>query len=82
MSWKDGFNAALLRFLQQNMNKPQAAEVTDFTEGRQVMSYCDTCGYDTAIVEITYKDRDGCNRIATWEGSFSLLIGELTEEDS
>jgi len=80
MSWKDGLNAALLKFLKEEMGKTDATEIVDFRPDRQERGYCDTCAYSVTVVEISYRT-GGNQRTKTveWEGEFSDLISRLGE---
>jgi len=80
MSWKDGFNAALLKFLKEELKRDDAVEVIDFETERQERGYFDTCGYNITVVVINYRDSKGFLKTAEWDGDFGELIRELTEE--
>lgn len=71
MSWKEDFNAALLRFTREDLHHYDAEEVTGFEQaGGQ---------WSEPVIEITYRDRAGHSRIAEWQGDFAELIGRLAE---
>lgn len=78
MGWKEGFNAALLRFVQEKLDS-KAAEIRHFEQRTEERGYCDTCGYTTVVTGISYYDNDGRIEYKTWEGNFADLINELTE---
>jgi hypothetical protein len=76
-AWKEGFNTAVLKFLQTEMGKSDAREVTNLTTGTETRGYCDTCSYDVTIIEITYTDTEGKSRYASWEGNLADFITAL-----
>ena len=67
MGWKEDLNQALLRFVQDYPDIDDAVEVISFEQVMREMSFCDTCGYSTAFIEISFKDNDGKNAIAEFE---------------
>ena len=80
MGWKEDFDQALLFFVQVTLGKTDAAEITYFEQVMREMSFCDTCGYSTAFIEISFKDNDGKNGYTEWRGDFGELLTTLTEE--
>lgn len=76
MNWKEHFYAALLRFLQTELNRPEATRVTSFeqvtTEGHRYSEY--TMDPEQTVIEIYYDDY-GC---AEWRGDFGELLEALT----
>lgn len=76
MNWKENFCAALLRFLQTELNRPEARRVTSFEqlhiEGHRWSEY--TYDGDQTVIEIYYDDY-GC---AEWKGDFGELLEALT----
>lgn len=81
MSWKEGFNAALLRFLKEDMGKGDAVEVTSVEESAYEGAQYSEVTKDSPFitVEFYWKDNTGKSRWTEWEGSFADLIGRLTE---
>jgi hypothetical protein len=80
MSWKDGFYAALLRFLRDEMGHPEAVAVTCFEEDMSLVR-CDTCSYTVTTVTISYRTgSSGPEYAADWEGSLVSLITRLSED--
>ena len=80
-SWKTGFYAALLKYVQEH-GHPNATEVTGFYD-----SYwsggCDTCDTCGAIeVDIYFKTADSDRgQTYTYDGSFFSLISNLSEDN-
>lgn len=77
MNWKEHFYAALLRFLQTELNHPEAMQVTSFEQvtTERWLSEVTSDG-DATVIEIYYDDY-GC---AEWKGDFGELLDKLTEE--
>jgi hypothetical protein len=80
VSWKDGFNAALLKFVREDLGHPEATEVTDFRTEVQDRGLCDTCGYSVTVAQISYRV-EGVKypRTAEWDGDFAELITRLAD---
>lgn len=78
MSWKEGFDAALLRLVREDLGAPDATEVTGFEqreiEGYRWSSY--TFEPASTIVDIRYR-ASGYASTVTWKGDFSDLIRKL-----
>lgn len=79
MSWKEGFSAALLKFVREDLGKADATEVTNFDSTTQERGNCDTCGYTVTVIEITYRTADRGGLMAEWEGDFGELIRRLSD---
>jgi hypothetical protein len=58
-----------------------AVEVISYYENRYRVGNCDTCGYDTVDVVITYLDGNGNDHRYDYSGYFSDLINELVDGD-
>jgi hypothetical protein len=81
MSWKEGFYAALLKFLREELGKSDAVEVTGFHSEREERGYCETCAYSTTVIVINYRTEGGrFVETAEWEGEFAELISRLEEK--
>jgi hypothetical protein len=83
MSWKEDLNAALLKFLREEMGKTDATEVTGFEEDYQPgTGNYDSLDYSTWSVDIYYRSPEHkYPLIATWEGRFSELITRLSDTE-
>lgn len=76
VNWKENFYAALLRFLQTELNHPEATRIESFGQrmvpGFRYSEY--TGDLDHAVIEITF---DGW-QVAEWKGDFAELLEALT----
>lgn len=81
MSWKEGFYAALLRFVKEELGRDDAVQVTSFETTRQERGFCETCSYETTVIEISYRSISGNLRLAEWEGDFGELISRLADKE-
>lgn len=82
MGWKDDFNQALLRLVQDYRDTDDAVEVTGFEQETRPGWKYSTWTEDPAetVIMITYRTAAGWSRELEWHGDFGELIDKLTEE--
>ena len=82
MGWKEDFNQALLRFVQDYPDIDDAVEVTDFEQEHREGFRDSTWTQDSSytVIMITYKGSDGRRKTLEWTGDFWELMSKLTEE--
>ena len=82
MGWKEDFNQALLRFVQDYPDIDDAVEVTDFEQEHREGFRYNTWTQDSSytVIMITYKGSDGRRKTLEWTGDFWELMTKLTEE--
>lgn len=56
-----------------------AVEVTNVDQATESGGYCDTCWYEYAVIEISYKDSSGKLRSHTYSGDLGEFIRELDD---
>lgn len=70
-SWVDGFNAALLRFLQKY--RPEAVKITNYDD-YPAYGGCDTCGPEYEV-DFSYLCGDeDCPRKCTFYGDHTVFV--------
>lgn len=75
MSFKESFYAAFLSILKEYGF--DAVEVTNVEETTESGGYCETCWYETQVVEVTYVDSNGIESSYTISDNLSDLINRL-----
>lgn len=76
-------NRAALAWVRATVD-PEATEVTDFTDRTERRGNCDTCGWDQALVDVSYRtpgETYGWGKTVSYEGNFAEFIRTLDEYD-
>ncbi len=79
MSFKKSFYGAFLELIKENYDS-DAVEVTKVVEETERGGYCNTCWYETQVVEVHYTNENGAELTQTISESFSDLINRLVKE--
>lgn len=79
MSFKENFYDAFLSLIKENYDS-DAVEVTDVKEETESGGYCNTCWYETQVVEVHYTDSNGAELTRTIYENLSDLINRLVKE--
>lgn len=79
LSFKDSFYGAFLALIKENYDS-DAVEVTDVKEETESGGYCETCWYDTQVVEVHYVNGNGAELTQTISENLSDLINRLVKE--
>lgn len=78
MSWKDGLDEALLRFVRTQPGGEAAVKVRglDVFRGED----CEICGSHPPVIEINWSPEDGTPCCTEWRSGLDELISRLAEE--
>lgn len=79
MSFKDSFYGAFLALVKDNYDS-DAVEVTKVKEETETGGYCNTCWYETQVVEVHYIDINGAELMLTVSDNLSDLVNRLVKE--
>lgn len=79
MSFKENFYGAFLGLIKENYDS-DAVEVTDVKEETESGGYCQTCWYETQVVEVHYINSNGAELTQTISENLSDLINRLVKE--
>jgi len=79
MSFKESFYGAFLVLVKENYDS-DAVKVTAVKEETESGGYCETCWYETQVVEVHYINKNGAELTQTISENLSDLINSLVKE--